>query len=74
MLKFFLLQPIRICSSLNSSLHEDTDDEIAIFNLTTYDYNNPKEDNVTCTIQSLTPNETNLFELRSDGNYAYDCK
>ncbi|XP_060592560.1 uncharacterized protein LOC132747251 [Ruditapes philippinarum] len=64
--------PIRICSSLNSSLHEDTDDEIAIFNLTTYDYNNPKEDNVTCTIQSLTPNETNLFELRSDGNYAYD--
>lgn len=68
------MQPIEICSTTYNSLHEDEDDEVRIFNITTCDYNYASEDNVTCSMTDWSPKENNLFELRDDGNNAFDCK
>lgn len=54
-------------------VHENVDDEFLVHSIVTYDYNNPAHDNVTCRM-SFSPHEDNLFELRHDGGFKFDCK
>lgn len=72
---YFMFQPISFVNLPNSmTQHENFDGEFRLIQIVTYDYNNPDHDNVTCEITSFTPYETNMFELRQDGRYDYNCK
>ena len=69
----FFFQPIEIRSdTYERTVHENNDLGFTVFVITTYDYNDPNQDSVTCEM-SFTPYEENLFELRNTG-YTYNCK
>lgn len=55
------------------TVFEDNNDYFVVHEIITYDYNNHLHDNVTCEM-SFVPHEDNLFELRHDGNFDYNCK
>lgn len=58
----------------NTSLHEDHDNKTHLLDLEVYDYNYDHEDNVTCSIVSVDPDEKNMFSLEDDGAYSESCK
>lgn len=73
-IRFFFFQPIEIISlPASNSVHEDRDSETYIHGLIVYDYNYESEDNMTCRITNVSPNEINLFELKHNGGYAWNC-
>lgn len=54
-------------------MHENNDTEFEVHHIITYDYNDPSQDNVTCNM-SFTPHEDNMFELRDDSGFRYNCE
>ena len=80
--RFFLKRPtlliyLQAISFTNlpasTSQHENYDGAYQILQIKTSD-NNGDYDNVTCEMTSFAPAESNMFELRHNGQYKYNCK
>ena len=55
------------------SQHENYDAEYRVIQIRTSDQNGD-HDNVTCEMTSYSPAESNMFQLRTDYKYQYNCK
>ena len=71
---YCLLQAISFTNlPATPSQHENYDGEYQIIQIQTYDKNGD-HDNVTCEMTSYSPAESNMFQLRTDYQYKYNCK